>query len=298
MRTIRDYAESIIINKKKIIVATVLSMLLAGLISLFLPDIYVAQAVVVMHYPQKSRLATFVMSQSSTPGQDFDLPTLSVKNCVNLLMSPEVMQKVIDRLELNKKARGGFTVKKLKKILKIDLVKERSYITDVIYAPAINLLVNSPNRKLAKDIANCWAEVLIDKAAEIDKNSLNNVFTLAEEYQAKLRDRIEAQERLISGIPRNRNMTSEEKEVKLSHIKRELEELKQRYTLNSEYLNNINILMIQRGALRVSIAVRAIEPAKEDKVFPNRAMIALLSGFLALSFSCFWFSFQGVASRQ
>jgi len=238
------------------------------------------------------------MYESPVETQDFDLPTLSVKNCVNLLMSPEVIQKVIDRLELNKKARGGFTVRKLKKILKIDLVKERSYITDVIYAPAINLLVSSPNGKLAKDIANCWAEVLIDKAAQIDRNSLSNVFTLAEEYQAKLSNRMESQERMLKSISQDTNIPSEEKEVKLSHIKRGLEELKQRYSLNTEYLNKINMLMIQKGALRMSIAACAIEPAKQDKVSPNRTTIVLLSGFLALSLSSLWVSFWENSLRQ
>ena len=304
MNTLKDYAAGIVENKKTIAYFAILTALIAGLVCLLLPNIYEARAVMIIRCTYKIRPSALVFSEYPEKIQDFDLLPLNVESCIELLFSPQVVQELIYRLRLDRISPDKFTVKNLtKNILKTRLVKEKSanlalyYLPALSYAPVINLVVEYKDRKLAKDMANAWARILVEKTREIDRKAIDDVLFSVREYQSQAKERIESLEGQIKDLSRKQNMPPEEKEVMVSRLRRDLEEQQESYELNKGYINRIALLLVEKGSPGLSIAAYAVEPQEKDYIFPNRTVIIIVSFLLAILFSSFWFSFRKVFAK-
>ena len=277
----------------RIVTLTLLSMAIAGIICPFLPNIYEAEAVLMFRDPYKLYQGGMVFSDN--PGrnlQDFDLPSMSVKTVENLLKSSEIVQEIIDRMHLRDRFTEISVTYLQKKVLRVRLIPGSTSFNQTFYEPAITLVAKWRYKELVKDIANCWAQVIVEKIRELNHKTIDDAIALALQNQAQIKDKLESLSSEMEILSQKQDGDPVEKKNRLTRLGKDLDELKERSIMINEYVNKITLLKIQKGNSGAIIAISAIEPTVRDKIFPSRWLIVLLSGLFSFLFSTFWYIFK------
>jgi uncharacterized protein involved in exopolysaccharide biosynthesis len=139
-----DYIRSLWRRKFFILVVTIVAMIGGGVYTLFQPNIYQSTTMLVLFPPKfKTELSP---------------STFSIHTYKNLLMSPELLQAIIDTLDLN-----GVSVEKLRPTLQTEIIQEQYGTYQISYSPLILLHVQTHSPVRSRDIANMWANLFLKK---------------------------------------------------------------------------------------------------------------------------------------
>ena len=289
----KDYMEVVLRQKKWIILGTFIPALVAGLITIFLPDIYRAQTTIYIDRPKaKTTFAPTSVAIFQQENQPFtqvhtQLETygISAKTVEAMLTNEETFKNIIDSLNLE-----NMTVRRLAKMLKAEGVLEFKTYVSVQYAPLANLIVTIKKDKyLADDIANKWAQIFIEK--------FNMVFSAQRQWIYQyISEQLEISklnlEKAQTALLRLESMSDDKKDpikrqVEHMSFKENVESAKRSYELFRMKLDEAKIAIEERRPM-ATICARAIEP--EEKIGPDRILISLCAAILGFIFSIF-FSF-------
>ena len=127
-----------------IVASVVLALSLAAAASLFLPNIYESKVV----------LQIFIL-QPRMPASAADYTALTLKN---IGKDSGILSQLIEKLGLEQVSPQG-----LSKDLEIESLDVFSTISQRLYLPTVMLTVRSRSAGLARDLANAWAQILIEK---------------------------------------------------------------------------------------------------------------------------------------
>lgn len=132
------------LKKKLVIACAVLSGAIAACLGVLIPDTYEAKAVLHVFY---NRPASNI--------SPIDTPALVIREVAK---APEIISRVKEKLAL-----GGISVEQLSGLLEVKVLEFPVNITQNAYLPTITLIAQANDKKLARDLANAWAEVLSEK---------------------------------------------------------------------------------------------------------------------------------------
>jgi len=150
---LRDLIEVLLRGKWIIVGLTVISVLAAGLISFNMPPTYEARAVLMVKSPpqinpeERSGLDTLLDMISQ-------YPSMSVETYVNQVSNPIILERVIEKLNLDREKYNPFS---LQKALKVESVKGTNLI---------NIKLQGKDKKLITDIVNTVAEEFVAFVSE------------------------------------------------------------------------------------------------------------------------------------
>jgi len=176
-----------LIERGKIIIfSTVVCMISAAIASLFLPNIYEAESLILFcpaYMSTQIRPADFILNIEKgdsdfahSPGVVSNIGNegFTVHSYLELAKSQDILQQVVDKLKLDKKK---VAVRELSKdILKAEIVEQvRTYYT-ISFVPLLRLKAKMKNKKLVSDIVNTWAEIVRDRSEKIANQKFNESF--------------------------------------------------------------------------------------------------------------------------
>lgn len=150
-----------LIRRRRALIVTItsVSILLGCVASLLMPNIYQAKAMLV------KRLDVPLEISDQMP------KALSVKAYEALLKDPNMIKDIKDRLSLK-----DTPVERLNRNLKVNLVVEKRTPVDIVYAPLIELSAEAKNPKLAQDIVNAWADLVVEKTKELFQENASDLY--------------------------------------------------------------------------------------------------------------------------
>jgi len=199
-----DYIKEIHSRRIEILKGTILCVVAAAIVSIFLPNIYRAQSIV--YISSNVTITDFgsdgidVNTAGKEKGRDlFDfrgfviLERIFITAAKEFAKNPEILKDIIERLQLK-----DITIEELdKKCLNVRIVSEYSGLTTYSNAPFIFLSVEYKDRKIAKDIANAWAEILQQKLNDMFKYRFDIGYrTISERLRAQQDSLAEAERAL------------------------------------------------------------------------------------------------------
>jgi uncharacterized protein involved in exopolysaccharide biosynthesis len=176
---LKSYINVLKAKKKLIFGGTFFCMLFAALVSVFLPNIYQAKASVYIFSPLAGTdfMPAGVSVDISPAGRSESRELtgfrgflewgrgVSINVLKDLAKSPETLQQLKDRF---KPRLGKILPEDMgKKMLKAEVLEEHPQISSREYLPMLTLTVEAKDKKLAKDLANAWAEIVTAKGNEI-----------------------------------------------------------------------------------------------------------------------------------
>lgn len=173
-----DYFKIIWKRKVLIILCTFIAMVVVACINLLRPNIYRATASLVVLPPEyKTELMP---------------PTFSVHTYKNLLKSPELVKGIIDTVQPN-----NMTVEGLTRRLNTDIIQEKYGTNRISYSPLILLHVDSNHPKRARDIANTWADLFIEKMRGLGfESKVGALAFITSQFEETENNLVESEEKL------------------------------------------------------------------------------------------------------
>jgi len=160
---LRDYIKVILKRKRLILTVFLVAVITTAVVSLLMPEVYQATTSI-MIIP--SRLPTALsptqisldVERATARGEPITpAPTISIPTHQVLLKSSLVLEGIIDRLKLTDHLGKGITP---------DDLKERLNIEEVKGANILRLKVEESQPKIAKEVANTWAEEYLKHSHE------------------------------------------------------------------------------------------------------------------------------------
>lgn len=287
---LKDYVDVILKWKKWIILGTVVPMLAAGILAIFLPNIYEAKAILYIRGPilktefQPESIAILQTSQplsrvSSSLGPSF----ISQKACELMLKGQDILKDVIERLKLD-----DVTIEDLDRMLKAERVEETKAYYGARYAPALKLTVTVKGDKApAARIANTWAELFVERFNMVSREQMTKLYKyILNQFEIAKLDLRAKEEALLrfESLPKGKGEPIKE-EVEHLSLKRKVESARDSYNLFRQKLDQVKITIEERSA-QVTIVARAVEPQK--KIAPKRCLIVFLAGLAGFVISPFF----------
>jgi len=149
---LREYINVLLKRKGIIILIFLIAVITAALVSYFyLKPVYEASTILMISKPKyQVELEPKIQTQFTSE--------ISIATYESLIKDREIEQKVIDKLDLNQPP-YEFTPDNLKGMISIESIKNTNLIK-------INLQAGEP--KLAKDIANVWASLFVEKNKDLN----------------------------------------------------------------------------------------------------------------------------------
>jgi len=331
---LRDYVMVVLKRKRLIVAGTLISAVTAAVVSLVLPNIYEAKATLLITWPNvKTDLVPPAMSIgiSQTPAPEPQQPQfrailagtgVSVKTCQTLLKSHDLLREIIDRLELE-----DITVEELdEEILSAEIIEEMKTYYTVRHLPLVNLIVRIRDKEMARDIANTWADLFVEKIEIITAIDMDDLYQFTAGELKDSREKLFISEAALtdfkkkSGLPlleieledrKERLKTAREekalkdiiterekevaalqgiiydRELELNRLERDLRASKMSYDLFLQKHEQAKIAKKERIP-KVKMVARAIKP--EEQVAPQRGKIvsiAAMLGFVAMTLAAF-----------
>ncbi|MCM8795464.1 MAG: Wzz/FepE/Etk N-terminal domain-containing protein [Candidatus Omnitrophica bacterium] len=209
-------------KKRLILSGTLLCIIVSVLISLFIPNIYQAKA---MLYVLDSQLKTeFIptevgvnINQGSSihqPLSDFrgliEEWSIAFPALTELGKAPEILKELKDRLDLK-----DVTLEDLgKKMLKIEILEFTLSFYTKDYAPLIILTAKAKDKKIARDLANTWARILSEKINEITYWKFNETYRFILDELERCKKELLAKENFLKEIEKTSLIPLLEMELK------------------------------------------------------------------------------------
>lgn len=176
---LRNFIQIILKRKKIILATTIAGFLMAWLIAHSRPVLYEVRTTLLIAPP---RFKTSIDIQQAKSYEEraslmnaIMLTTLSVETYEGIAMSPAVMEKVIKELGLK-----DVSVEDLTDAVRVELWDEKKEKRSRPYGQAnaslMNLIVKAGTAELARDIANKWADVLLEENKEINSKETTALY--------------------------------------------------------------------------------------------------------------------------
>lgn len=292
MPTLRDYLIIVLNGKKKIILATFISILAAAAVSLFLPAVYEATALIYVQMPiVKTEFRpefVAILGDQSTPSSRFATQLIgvdiSLRAWEEIIKGQDILRDIINKLKLK-----NMTFETLGRMLKVERLEEKRAYQVLYYAPAVKLIVKAKkDPRLASDIANTWAELCIKKFSDYYSLQLEEMYKFTFEEFKAAKDRFQkAQNALIQfkNSSKKAEVMSLDEELKNSSLERDLDEARASYELFRQKAEQSKISLVE-GEPKAVLISRAVEP--EEKVAPKRLLIVGLAGLAGFLISVFF----------
>lgn len=272
--------------KKTIISATLIAMLLSGIISFLIPPTYEARTDLMQTYSQNLNGSTSPSSYILKDEEDFrkiedsalniKAPTIDLNSYNELAYSSIILKRTIEKLDLDLKPR------ELREMINAEKPKDFKNV---------RITVTDKDPVLAADIANTLADELITYIEEMEQTNIAKVIkTLELQIQNAQKDLDQAVEDLKDYRAAN---YANNREVDL--IKQELEEKKLQNEINrrEDLVDLLNTKMIELQITKAfmetedNIIVLSQAYVPDEPIKPNKVLNISLAGVLALMLSTF-----------
>lgn len=202
--------------KKRLIVSSAfLCVIVAALISLFLPNIYRAKAIVyIFSSPATTDFEPVGVSidingessggiQKASPfkGVMVSGATIDINVVKELAKGHEILKYLKDNLGLK-----DITIEELdKKILKVEVLTVAIDISRKIYQPMVSLIVETKGKKLAKELADAWSDILVKSYNEFAAYGLREVYRLLSKELEDCKDNLLEKERKLNDFKKTQD---------------------------------------------------------------------------------------------
>ncbi len=209
-------------SKKKTIVSMTLStLLIAALASLLFPNVYQAKVLVYVLAPQsKTGVAPSDISIAH-PEQGLaeekalgfssfiEYGGIMVNACEDIAMSPEILQRLIDKSGLK------ITVEELvkKKMVRAKIMEAYWGLSQRSYVPVVILTTEAKKKKVAQELANNWADLLAEKVNEISRHRLDTVYQVVEREADAAKTDLDAREADLADLRKSSHVHGLELEL-------------------------------------------------------------------------------------
>jgi uncharacterized protein involved in exopolysaccharide biosynthesis len=246
---LKDYLNLLVNKKKMIISGALICMLLAALVSLVLPNIYQAKAIVYVFSPEvKTEFAPSDASVDINQGRPeleklynfrgtIEEASFSINAFCELAESPEILKQLIDRLGLK-----DITIEDLgRKMLKARLLEVYGSLSQRTYAPIIRLTAEADNKKLAQGLANTWAQILVEKINKISNYKIEEDYKFILDELAISRNNLNASERALMDF---------EKVSDTPVLEMELKARKEDFLAYNLQLNKVRLSLQEKDAFK------------------------------------------------
>jgi uncharacterized protein involved in exopolysaccharide biosynthesis len=290
MPRLKDYLDLALKGKKWIILSTLISMLAAGTVSLFLPDVYEAKAMLYIRIPF---LKTEILPESIAiieSGQSLvsrfrtkhGAMVISFRMWEEILKEQKILNEIIDKLKLDK-----MTAKRLDRLLEVERLEEQRSYSAVKYSPALKILAQvKGDSGLAADIVNTWGGIFVQKFNAFYLSQLKDMHRVTlREFEASKEKLEKAEGALLQfKISCKEEAKSSKQQLEEMSLSRNLEEAKSSYELFRQKRDEAKIMLEER-APRAIVISKAVKP--REAIRPNIALIvgpAGLAGFFVSVF--------------
>ena len=292
---LREYINVLLKRKGIIILIFLIAVITAALVSYFvLKPVYEASTILMISKPKyQVELEPKIQTQFTSE--------ISIATYESLIKDREIEQKVIDKLDLNQPP-YEFTPDNLKRMISIESIKNTNLIK-------MNLQAGEP--KLAKDIANVWAALFVEKNKDLNLQESKEAQGFIEE-QLQISDKnLTKIEEEIRKFDQTNNINAMDKEitVKLNKImedelrladvkigaeskKAKIEEIKSQMISQEKLISSSNINKLTEGMKfadakdfienQLELAQKNLQAKEEElKIFNQKSKISLLEKEIA-----------------
>jgi capsular exopolysaccharide synthesis family protein len=180
-----DYWRIIRIRKAIIITVFLITAIIATLVTFILPVSYASTSQIKIEPDTGSDIATFTGTGITTPGYD----PYFLQTELEILQGPEVLGKVIDKLNLNYVWGKKYGVDTFRTSETLEFLKHQISLAPVRNTTLVDITVYSGDKKEAADIANAIAKGYQDYRLERHTQlTVGGIKVLEEKYQSEDED--------------------------------------------------------------------------------------------------------------
>lgn len=176
---------------------TIMAVLTAGILSFFvLPPVYEAQTTLLVVQGEKKVTRSEGDDLESIIGSMSRLPEMTIKTYVEQTKDPALLGQVIKKLDLTAQ---GYTMENLLKIVSATAIKDTNLI---------EVKAQSPDPKLAKDIAGTLTELLLESISKNSQDQMSKSVIFLEEQAEAVRKDLEAERAKLKELEARPRSTS------------------------------------------------------------------------------------------
>ena len=276
---LRDYVKVLFERKRLIVIGSLISVVAAALVSLFLPNIYLGRATLVIANPTiktqfaPSHISVDLSQVSQEIGELSKFGTssryrwTSTKTCQTLLKSQDLLKEIIDTLKLKR-----ITVEDLDEgILTTEIVETVKTYQTVKYAPLINLVVRIDDKRLAQDIANTWADLAAKKINMVTTTQIDGPYQFITKEFKDSKEKLFMQEAALKDF---------KKHFRLPILETKLEDKKKRLNGFQEDLQEIQRSKKLAGAASLDSDLLSKEKSLKDAIAGKEKEIGTVLGVI------------------
>jgi uncharacterized protein involved in exopolysaccharide biosynthesis len=255
MKNLIDYVNALLSKRRLIIYGATATMLLATLVTLFMPNVYEAKAIVYIFPPVTGTelipaSVSVEIDQAGPQRQDTSMFRGNIGSRIRgymvtgisslvgnreLARSPSTLKELRDRLGIY-----NMKIEHLRKILNIELVEIYKSLYERKYEPMFILTAKANNAKLAQGLVNAWAKILIDKVNEINTYRYKEISEFISSQLETSQKNLLEKERLLNDFMKTNSIATLEMELKTKQ---------DNFLVYNSELNKVRIFMKEEGAL-------------------------------------------------
>jgi uncharacterized protein involved in exopolysaccharide biosynthesis len=205
--SLKDILNYLWLERKLVIKGTVFCAIISTLVSLCLPNIYQAKAMVYLVSPElRTEFIPKEVAVNINQGVNQQQPLADFRGLIEergifslvikeISKSPQILKELKERLNLK------YVIEDLdKKILKAEVLEYSSAFATRGYTPLISLTAKAKDKKLVKELANLWAEILKQKVEELSTFKLNETYRFILEKLENLKKELSDKEKMLKDL--------------------------------------------------------------------------------------------------
>ncbi len=235
---LRDYIKVILKRKRIIFIIFFVAVITAAMVSFIMPRVYQSTASIMITpsrvlAPLSAQISLGVERAMTTGEYITPAPTISIPTHEVLLKATPVLERIIYKLGLTDE---------LGKPLTVDSLSGRLDVKEVTGTNILQLKVEDNDSKIAREVANAWAQEYIQYSQELILGAVRGTGDfITEQFEIARKSLIQAEERIKEFKNKYKlDLMRAELNIKKAKLKREKEEL----------LNLVIILKAKEDSLR------------------------------------------------